>query len=238
MGKYKNVLCSSLMMILVLCATSVFMAISRDDGDATPIVRITKGDVPDVEPTQRREQELKSLNAILTASARVYQAESDVPDQFWTPCRRLSDIEMQHDDTLEGFKISDITMSMCRILQEQHGPEGEGSFPAKLMNVEPWMNLCILSYKAPDGSCTHLVNPTIVKPVNSTGDRILFRQRYFPYVGRTTAPREPTVMVMYNDPNLEYKSRTTGFAKPQSLFIQDAYDILMGAFPPPKHVHE
>lgn len=230
MSKYRNVICSSVMMILILCGVCAYMTKLAKDDNVTPVEKLIRDQTPMEHPSH--DHQTKFLGAILSATAKTFHSEPEVPEEFWSPCRRLSKVEMDTDQTLEQHKISDILLTMCRILHEQHGCEGEGSLPAKLIDIDPWINLCIITYKPSNGTCQHMVNPQIYKSANPTGGKLWYKQHHFPYVGVFVADREPQVLVTYHAPDNAYAQTTQGFPKSPSLFIQDAYDILMGTFPP------
>jgi hypothetical protein len=233
MAKYQRAIGACLAVVVFLACLCAYMMRAPKDDAATPIERVLRvhGTTPAV--AHPPHDDIKFVGVILSATARVFQAETDVPPDFWAPCRRLSAVEMESDATLEGHKISDVLMTMCRIIHERVGCEGEGSLPAKLIDVDPGLNVCIATYKPPNGTCVHLVNPIVHKATNPSGDKIGFRHHHFPYAGKVLAEREPQILVTYHSPDDAYVQMTQGFGKNQSLFIQDAYDILMGAFPPP-----
>jgi hypothetical protein len=165
------------------------------------------------------------------ADMQIYRTESEVPSEMWIPCRRLSKEEMASDLMIEGYKITDVLMSLCRVLHDQVGCDGEGSLAVKLLNLNPMLNTCILTYKDRQGKCSHFINPTIHKSARDLAVIIGVTSRNFPYAGKQPANRQKQVLVSYQT-MADSAMVTNGFSNNQSMFIQNAYDVLQGAYPP------
>jgi len=231
MAKYQRLAFSVAAVLTVLLCLCAYMMHSPNVADSTPTERVLRVHTPGAE--RAAADDVRSARDILTAGGKVYHTQDELPRGFDEPCRRLSDFELSNDAVLEGYKISDILMTMCRIIHDRVGCMGEGALPAKLIDVVPPLNLCITAYKPSNGTCVHFVNPVVHVPAPPSNGyaRIKFHH-HFPYIGSVNVTREPRIHITYNDHARAYERTTQEFGTNHSLYIQDADAIMAGTFPP------
>lgn len=235
--KSRNMLIGFTVGVVLLLILVCYLFSSSDEKPKTVLESLT----PTEHPSHDRTDEVLET-PILTAGAKVYHRFNDVPDDFWEPCRRLSREELISDLIIEGYQLTDVLMTMCRVLHETVGCEGEGSLPVKLLNLDPVLNTCIMTYKDREGKCSHFLNPVIQGDDSARSLKISYQHRHFPYTGKVLVHRTKNALVTHQPipddahrerrvvPNLE----TIGFSHNRSLYVQHAYSILQGSFPP-KH---
>lgn len=193
----------------------------------------TKPYNPIEHPSHDDEDDYDTLS-ILKAASKVYDDYESVPEEFWEPCRRLSKRELETGMMIEGYHITDVLVSMCRIVHTSFGHSNEGSMPVKLVDITPLLNTCIVTYKDQDGKCIHYVNPTVIDFESSDTLKIIYRHKSFPYAGKNFARFKSDILVNYQKftDNKLPQTLTSKISGNHSLFFQDAYRIMQGDYPP------
>jgi hypothetical protein len=132
---------------------------------------------------------------------RILSPEQD-PLVMQRPCREITKQELLAGMLVENYEIPLLLMRMCEVLHEIVGCDDAGFIIPKLLDTEDDLNVCIMTYKAPNGVCSHYINPLGRTALPDTGKgadmvSVTYDCPYYIYKGDQKEDLYTSYMVSY-----------------------------------------